>query len=174
MTVGTKSLLFGAHAFWLHPFFVALAWWKLFAFPRDWRLWVAFFVHDIGYWGCPNMDGPEGELHPMTGAQIMLRVTGDVSWYWFTICHSRFLAKNLRRPISKLCLADKLAFKLTPAWLYWILSSASGELHEYRRLASSGKYADAGIRGQNYFQWRRDTIRVLEAWIEANLAKIDD
>lgn len=27
MRIGTKSVLFGAHAFWIHPFFVALAWW---------------------------------------------------------------------------------------------------------------------------------------------------
>jgi hypothetical protein len=23
-------------------------------------LWIAFFVHDLGYLGKPNMDGPEG------------------------------------------------------------------------------------------------------------------
>ena len=30
MRVGTKSVLFGAHAFWLHPFALAVAWWKLY------------------------------------------------------------------------------------------------------------------------------------------------
>ena len=64
-------MLYGAHAFWLHPWFVARAWWKLFGFPCDPRLWVAFFVHDLGYWGCPNMDGDEGERHPEWGAQRM-------------------------------------------------------------------------------------------------------
>ena len=49
MRVGTKSVLFGVHAVWIHPFFVAWAWWKLFGFPWDFRLWVAFFVHDAGY-----------------------------------------------------------------------------------------------------------------------------
>ena len=48
MKVGTKSVLFGAHAFWLHPFFVAVAWTRLYGFPWDPRLWVAFFVHDLG------------------------------------------------------------------------------------------------------------------------------
>lgn len=52
MKTGTKSVLFGAHCFFIHPLFVALAWWKLFGFPWDPRLWVAFFVHDLGYWGC--------------------------------------------------------------------------------------------------------------------------
>lgn len=71
MTSGTKSVLYGAHAFWLHPWFVAWAWWKLYGFPWDPRLWVAFFVHDLGYIGKPNMDGEEGEQHPHLGATIM-------------------------------------------------------------------------------------------------------
>ena len=49
MRVGTKSVLFGVHAIWIHPFFVVWAWWRLFGFPWDFRLWVAFFVHDSGY-----------------------------------------------------------------------------------------------------------------------------
>ena len=71
MKIGTKSVLFGAHCFFLHPWFVAAAWWKLYGFPWDPRLWVAFFVHDIGYLGKPNMDGPEGERHVEVGARIM-------------------------------------------------------------------------------------------------------
>lgn len=71
MKTGTKSLLFGAHQFILHPIFVAAAWIKLYGFPFDLRIWVAFLVHDFGYWGKPNMDGTEGERHPETGAKIM-------------------------------------------------------------------------------------------------------
>ncbi len=71
MRVGTKSILFGAHQFLLHPLFVAAAWWKLYGFPWDPRLWVAFFVHDLGYWSRLNMDGPEGEAHVFLGAKIM-------------------------------------------------------------------------------------------------------
>jgi len=74
MRVGTKSVLFGAHCFLLHSFFVAAAWWTLYGFPRDLRLWVAFFVHDIGYIGKPNMDGAEGETHVELGARIMRRL----------------------------------------------------------------------------------------------------
>ncbi len=74
MQIGTKSVLFGAHCFFLHPFFVAWAWWKLYGFPWDPRLWAAFILHDIGYWGKPNMDGPEGETHPEVGARIMGRL----------------------------------------------------------------------------------------------------
>lgn len=71
MKIGTKSVLFGAHCFLVHPWFVAAAWYKLYGFPWDPRLWVAFFVHDLGYWGKPNMDGPEGETHVEFGALVM-------------------------------------------------------------------------------------------------------
>ena len=80
---GTRSVLFGAHQIFLHPLFLAYAWYKLWGFKKvedyylgevslwDPRLWVAFFVHDLGYWGMPNMDGEEGEYHPLWGAQVM-------------------------------------------------------------------------------------------------------
>lgn len=71
MKIGTKSVLFGAHCFFIHPIFVMISWWKLYGFPWDPRLWVAFFVHDLGYWGKPNMDGEEGETHVELGAKIM-------------------------------------------------------------------------------------------------------
>ena len=71
MKTGTKSVLFGAHCFFLHPWFVAWAWIKLYGFPLDLRIWIAFFVHDLGYLGKPNMDGPEGEAHVELGAKIM-------------------------------------------------------------------------------------------------------
>jgi len=71
MKIGTKSILFGAHQFLLHPVFVAWAWIQLYGFPWDPRVWIAFFVHDLGYWGKPNMDGPEGETHVELGARIM-------------------------------------------------------------------------------------------------------
>lgn len=74
MKIGTKSVLYGAHAFWLHPLLLAYAWMKLYGFSwrlTDPRLWIVFFVHDLGYIGKPNMDGEEGELHPMLGAKIL-------------------------------------------------------------------------------------------------------
>lgn len=71
MKIGTKSVMFGAHAFWFHPWLVALAWWKLYSFPFDPRLWAAFFLHDVGYWGKDNIDGKEGKTHPEVGANIM-------------------------------------------------------------------------------------------------------
>jgi hypothetical protein len=101
MKVGTKSVLYGAHCFLLHPWFVAAGWRRLYGFPWDPRLWVAFFVHDLGYWGKPNMDGPEGELHPFLGAKIMGRLfdyrsaDGDFAWNasWFARSFGRAIAK---------------------------------------------------------------------------------
>lgn len=48
MTVGTKSVLFGVHQFVIHPILLFVAWWKLYGFPWDPRLWFAFLLHDIG------------------------------------------------------------------------------------------------------------------------------
>ena len=143
MTTGTKSVLFGAHQFLLHPWFVAWGWWTLYGFPFDPRLWVAFFVHDLGYIGKPNMDGPEGELHPYLGARIMAvlfdrpfrrRMNGIYGlgpWGHFCLLHSRYYAKSLGKQPSRLCMADKLAIALTPGWLYLPMVLATGEVHEY-------------------------------------------
>ena len=141
MRIGTKSVLFGAHCFFIHPWFVALGWLRLYGFPFDPRLWVAFFVHDLGYIGKPNMDGPEGEKHPEFGARIMgelfdpvTRRSGD--WYYFALLHSRYYAKTLGLQPSRLCMADKLAISLTPGWLYLPMVRATGEIREYMAHAS--------------------------------------
>lgn len=149
MTIGTKSVLYGAHAFWLHPWFVAAGWWTLYGFPWDPRLWAAFWLHDVGYVGKPNMDGPEGELHPIHGAAIMgflfdgrrrwllPSVTlGLGYWGWLTLLHSRYFAKTLGRQPSQLCMADKMALALTPAWLYLPMVRATGEIYEYMAKAT--------------------------------------
>ena len=167
MKIGTKSVLFGAHAFWLHPVFVAEAWRRLYGFPFDPRLWFAFLVHDLGYWGKPNMDGPEGETHPELGARIMgwlfdfprvaptavTHADGDfvsriwnVRWYEFTLLHSRHYAKKVGLSHSRLCVADKLACALTPAWLYVPMVCATGEIEEYMANGRARSQA-AGLPG---------------------------
>lgn len=165
MTIGTKSILFGVHQFAIHPWFVAMAWWKLHGFPWDPRLWVAFFVHDLGYIGKPNMDGPEGELHPLLGARIMHALfdgsgARDHRWECFTLFHSRFLAKKYGVPYSPLCTADKLATALMPAWLYLLLARLTGELHEY--MDSEHARNPAGKRSP--VQWLSDMQNYCEKW----------
>src|ERR1039458_8644569 len=130
MRVGTKSVLFGAHCFFIHPVFVAVGWSILFRFPWDLRLWAAFFLHDLGYLFTENMDGPEGEEHVHLGAKIMGLLFGDW-WADFTLRHSRYWAKRNGVSVSKLCYADKLAFAMTPGWLYLPMARATGELAEY-------------------------------------------
>lgn len=141
LKIGTKSVLFGAHCWFLHPWFVALGWWTLYGFPFDPRIWIAFFVHDLGYIGKPNMDGPEGETHPQLGAFLMAFFDRKADWTvengpvgrWglFSLLHSRYYAKTLGLQPSRLCMADKLAIALTPGWLYLPMVRASGEIHEY-------------------------------------------
>jgi hypothetical protein len=82
------------------------------------------------------MDGIEGEQHVVLGGRIMGSIFGP-EWGDFTLCHSRHWAKRVGKQYSRLCLADKLAFVLTPAWLYLPMARWSGELQEYMRMASS-------------------------------------
>jgi hypothetical protein len=160
MKIGTRSVLFGAHQFLIHPWFVAWGWWRLFGFPWDPRLWFLFFFHDVGYLGKPNMDGPEGEEHPVLGARLAALLDGHWPlrpkfmvalgyeqvlptwetrrgtvvmgrWALLSLLHSRFFAKSLRLPVSQLCYADKMAICLTPFWLYLPMTRATGELREY-------------------------------------------
>ena len=71
MRMGTRSVLYGAHSLALHWLFLAAAWWKLYGFPWDARLWLSFLFHDLGYIGRYSMDGPDGERHVELGAKIM-------------------------------------------------------------------------------------------------------
>ena len=130
MRVGTKSVLFGAHCFALHWLFLAAAWWRLYGFPWDPRLWISFVVHDLGYLGRRDMDGVDGEEHVLLGGRIVGFLFGE-SWRSFTVRHSRYWAKRMGLPVSRLCAADKLAFVLMPAWLYLPMTRATGELFEY-------------------------------------------
>lgn len=178
MKIGTKSVLFGAHCWFIHPWFVAAAWSKLYGFPTDPRLWVAFFVHDLGYWGKPNIDGPEGESHVEFGARVMGwfdvleskrgdRLPVYPYWYDLTLYHSRFYAKKHGQNISKLCVADKLAICLEPAWLYLPRVWASGELAEFREVVKT-KYANEHRNNTSVKAWRQSMIDFLLPWVEDN------
>ena len=167
MKVGTKSLLFGAHQVFIHPLFVAIAWWKLYGFPWDPRLWVAFIIHDWGYWGQPNMDGPEGELHPVWAGDVMAKWFGE-EWGEFCHWHSRFLAKQDGVNPSRLCAVDKLAVALEPWWLYLPRAILSGEIHEYMHEATiaTGKYYKMGVSTVNYREWFADLCDYLRRWVD--------
>lgn len=173
MKVGTKSVLIGAHCFFIHPWFVAVAWWKLYGFPADYRLWIAFMLHDLGYWGKPNMDGPEGEAHVEWAANLMARWFGP-EWGDFCRYHSRFYAKRDGKPFSRLCVADKLAMALEPWWLYLFRVWASGEVYEYMTQANNGKYTGENRDTTSMRRWHRSLCEYMLQWVEVHKDGAED
>lgn len=175
MTVGTRSVLFGVHNIFVHPLFVGLAWWKLFGPPLDPRLWIAFLVHDVGYIGKSSVEGPIGETHVELGARIMQALFGT-SWGDFCRRHSRYYARSRGLRISRLCVADKFAFVLTPAWLYLPLARASGELAEYmkwskERQAGSEHFMPeegARLQSKNPREWLEGLQSYTYRWVLKN------
>ena len=172
MRIGTKSVIFGVHAILVHPFFVAYAWSRLFGFPWDPRLWLAFLVHDVGYVGKVNMEGSEGQQHVVLGGRIMGWLCGP-EWRDFVLGHSRHWAERVGKKYSKLCLADKLAFVLTPAWLYIPMARLSGELHEYMRVSSErqlgGRVSNfelSLLKSRNPQVWLEGLKLYTRRWIE--------
>lgn len=190
IAIGTKSVLFGAHCFFLHPWFVAAAWTKLYGFPWDPRLWVAFFVHDLGYIGKPNMDGPEGESHPEFGARIMLQLfdrpkfvaekidpkcrefwlyhakSDPTPWHDFCLYHSRYYSKKVGGQPSRLCFADKLSFSLTPRWLYLPMVTATGEINEYLKNAQKADSGHWKPTGYDKKLWHSQLCDYMRRWVE--------
>lgn len=197
VTVGTQSVLFGVHCFLIHPFILLIAWWKLYGFPWDPRLWFAFFLHDIGYLGKPNMDGPEGEQHPYFGAWIMsvlfdwphalkhgifwdcIQCRWMGPWGMFTLLHSRYLAKKLGMPLSRLAIADKLVIAIEPSWLYLPRAIASGEIEDYYQQAVKAKPDPAdqetcyflseiqqGGKRRDALQWHMGMRGYMRVWVD--------
>lgn len=104
--IGTRSLIYGSHQFFLHPLFVMYAWIELYRWTLDPRIWMAAIVHDWGYWGCKTIDGGDGKYHPTLGGWIMLHLFGT-EWAKFTMYHSREYAQmNFAMP-SPLAAADR-------------------------------------------------------------------
>lgn len=137
MKIGTKSVLYGAHCFLLHPFFVAIAWIKLYGFPFDPRIWIAFFVHDLGYLGKPNMDGPEGETHVELGGAIMHLFDG---WYKDT----KIIFSPTSPEIDNMLLNEykiRRSFKVWGAWGPWL----------FVKWTRSTKWRDFSIYHSRYY-----------------------
>lgn len=111
------------------------------------------------------MDDDDGETHPELGAKIM-SVFGD-KWSDLVLLHSRFYAKRLGRPISRLCVADKLAICMYPCWLWKLLVLASGEWRDYME---TPKYAVVdGYFGTDSLDEKCTAMTTyLRGWIEEN------
>lgn len=176
MKTGTKSVLFGAHCPLIHPWFVAWAWWQIYRWAPaldggtwpgilDPRLWIAFVIHDLGYWGKAMMDDAEGERHPLWAAAAMRKLPGCRSpWARFVLLHSRHYAKRLGRPYSRLCVADKLAIALEPWWLYLPRAIASGEIREYFDQATTPQGRRARIDTSSRRAWFRTVSEYCARW----------
>jgi len=163
MTRGTKSLLFGAHQFLLHPFMVTLAWWILFGRCPAWRELVCIAIHDIGYLGCRTMDGDDGTEHPARGADLAGRWFG-VQYHDLVAGHSRHYARvHGLKTLSPLFAADKLAVGLTPAFLYLPGAILSGEVSEYipGHRESRVRFGDGRTLGAKlrWFRWVQGVMK---------------
>lgn len=135
--LGTRSVLYGVHAFWFHPVVVGLAWRRVYGTRPTFYEWVCIFCHDtFGYWGCPNMDGPEGKRHPELGAAIARRIVnwlggnGDAA-YKLTLYHSSHYARMKGAQPSALYAPDKYSICVEPRWFYLLRARLSGEVFEY-------------------------------------------
>jgi len=132
---------------------VLTAWLILY---REWPKWHQFWAiltHDLGYWGCPNMDGKEGGNHPERlalwwrkhfpcfGVKVAVEILG----------HSRRHTENHGLELSKLFRPDKLSSALYPKWLYLLLANLSGEIHEY--MNETGGYGLCAKKGGTQIRW---------------------
>lgn len=156
-------------------------WQQVTTWLLDPRLWLAFFVHDLGYLGKPNMDGPEGETHPELGARIMRRLFGE-PWGEFVLTHSRYYAKRLGKDVSPLCAADKRVFMIEPWWLYIPRARASGELAEFiangqRRAAKNDEPFTPSERADLASgvprRWHRAVTVYMRRWLAATRGGVD-
>lgn len=174
MKIGTKSILFGVHQFLFHPLAVCLAWRKLY---RKWPRWqeaIAIFCHDLGYWGCPDIDGKAGKRHPYKGAQLTACLCNFLvgrgwqygstraEWgyliYEFTLYHSRSLAKAHGASVSPLMAADKYCIMYEPRWFYLLRARLSGELQEFKQHAVDSGHLQPGVTDRQWFDFYRAIV----------------
>lgn len=175
MNVGTKSVLFGVHAFWWHPLTVALAWRRLYKAWPDRYEWCAIICHDLGYWGCPNMDGVEGRKHPEVGAdwayrlaERLARWSGETtlrqlskasSTFFLSLFHSREFSKLAGKKPSALCWADKMACLYDPTWFYLLRAHLSGEIYEFR--VNAKDHIPDSYTFRQWYGWYKNKVKNL-------------
>lgn len=168
MSPGTKTLIFGSHQFVLHPLMVGWAWRKLYGCCPSWKEWFCIIIHDWGYWGKPNVNGEEGDKHPEWAGRVVSHLFGS-EWGDFCQFHSRFVARQHGRNVSRLCAPDKLAGASWPVWLYVLIGGASGEMQEAMALTRPGeKYSTIGggapTELENPYEWYRQVADYLRRW----------
>lgn len=195
MRLGQKSLLVGIHQFLLHPLFVAIAWTMLYGIPWNPKLWFCFLVHDWGYWFCTDIDGESGKGHPHFGALLVHRLCDrtkqetislstletlnlnertlsyelkTAEWLDFCLYHSRYSAEKDSVPVSRLCIADKLATALVPTWLFIFLATISGEMRELEVRARDKDSGYVPSLGMSKYRWINNTRKKFREWVAEN------
>lgn len=148
MRIGTKSLLFGVHQFIWHPITVIRAWRWLYSVEPTFDQKICIWLHDIGYWGCDDLDGQCGKSHPVRGALLAEKL---VYWRWkywkrkpeqisrfrayncffLTAMHSSSYAKLCGEHTSALFLPDKASILCEPRWCYMLRARLTGEWREF-------------------------------------------
>ena len=157
MRVGTKSVLFGVHQFLIHPLTVYLAWVWLYGSLPTWRELVCIVIHDLGYWGKPNMDGPEGERHVEWAAGVAQRFLGR-EYGDLCLFHSRHYSRTAMEIPSRLCWADKASIAFECWWTYLPRAWASGELREYRHMAAEFGGVPLSASHRVWFGWVKERL----------------
>lgn len=147
MKIGSKSVLFGVHAFWFHPITVVKAWKYFYGRFPTMEETLCILVHDLGYWGSKDIDGSEGVNHPTAGGRIAARLVywynralfrGDTKagnrWVWaygFCVTHSKHYTASIGANAGPLYPPDKLSILFDPVWFYLFRARLSGELKEW-------------------------------------------
>jgi len=156
MKTGTKSLLFGVHQVFWHPFTVWLAWIWLFHQLPNWRETICIVMHDWGYLGKRHMDDECGERHPELGAALADCLFDDKYYANLCLCHSRHYSRQNGMEPSMLCWADKASIKFDPWWLYLPRAWLTGELAEYRRTAIVTGFCPPEVTNRHWYNWIRE------------------
>jgi hypothetical protein len=150
--IGTKSLLFGVHQIFIHTYLVTKSWKILYRKLPTFKEFICIMIHDWGYWGCPNMDGAEGDKHPETGAKIANRLFGK-QYGDLCLYHSRHYAKRNNVEPSKLCWADKYSTCLEPKKFYLFRARLTRELNEYRLQSANAGFCSLNETDEDWFDW---------------------
>lgn len=164
MKIGTRSVLFGVHAFWFHPIVVALGWRLIHGrWPRDRAEWFSIIFHDAGYWGMPNMDGLEGQWHPVVGAAIVYSMLADSHYQQckavnLILGHSREFCMKTKRSVSALCAPDKVSVLFEPRWFYILRGTLSGEITEFI-INAPAEFQTGRFKAWRWFNWYRAKVR---------------
>jgi hypothetical protein len=150
-------------------------------FDRPQPAWWATDKRSLLDWVKAN---PEyaGALYVIVPGRTVLRYG---TWAEFTLYHSRYYAKKKGARPSRLCIADKLAIALTPAWLYIPLTRLTGELREYMRnsaatiedAAHSTHYTDyerACYGSNNPWRWYDGLQHEMARWVAKQMAEGGD